>query len=55
MSFIRAIGCALIFLLGGYLVYLGDLDDSPGLGGIGIVLMLICTVWLMRRILSRKS
>jgi len=29
----------LVVLFGALLLYLGELDDSPGLGGIGLILM----------------
>lgn len=36
---IKIIGLSLIPALGGVLVVLGEQDDSPGLGGIGLILI----------------
>ncbi|MDO5668609.1 MAG: hypothetical protein Q4G50_01260 [Corynebacterium sp.] len=35
-------------LLGAVLLYLGELDDSPGLGGIGLILMVAAVVGAVR-------
>ncbi len=39
MKIIKAIGLTLLPSLGCFLIISGELDDSPGLGGIGIILI----------------
>ncbi|MDO5513397.1 hypothetical protein [Corynebacterium sp.] len=41
-------------LLGAVLLYLGELDDSPGLGGIGLILMIVSLVVVVRRALADR-
>jgi hypothetical protein len=40
---IKGIALSLLTLLGGYLMIAGELDDSPGLGGIGLILIISST------------
>lgn len=39
MKNLRIIGLGLLSAIGGAFVVLGELDDSPGLGGIGLILI----------------
>lgn len=39
MEKVKAIGSSLLASLGGVCVVSGELDDSPGLGGIGLILI----------------
>jgi len=39
MKIIKATGLTLLPSLGSFLIVSGELDDSPGLGGIGIILL----------------
>jgi hypothetical protein len=41
MKIIKAISLGLLSMIGGVLLVLGELDDSPGLGGIGLILTCI--------------
>lgn len=48
MSVIRVILAALLLPLGALMVYFGDLDDSPGFGGLGLLVGLTGVVLLYR-------
>jgi hypothetical protein len=39
MKIVRSILLSLLPAVGGVLMVLGELDDSPGLGGIGLILI----------------
>ncbi len=39
MEKVKAIGSSLLSAFGGICVVSGELDDSPGLGGIGLILI----------------
>ena len=41
MKLVKAISLGLLSMIGGILVVLGEIDDSPGLGGIGLILTCI--------------
>lgn len=41
MKLIKATSLGLLAMIGGVLVVLGEIDDSPGLGGIGLILTCI--------------
>lgn len=45
MKIIKAISLSLLPMLGGVLIIAGELDDSPGLSGIGLILVGI-TIYL---------
>lgn len=40
--------------VGALLLWLGELDDSPGLGGIGLILMVATVLLLVRREVRRR-
>ena len=42
-------------LLGALLLYLGELDDSPGLGGIGLILMVGAVILAVRRAMKTRA
>lgn len=50
MSAIPYLLAALVMGLGALMMHLGQLDDSPGLGGIGLLLMLAAAGWSIRRL-----
>ncbi|MEJ5920060.1 MULTISPECIES: hypothetical protein [unclassified Corynebacterium] len=35
--------------LGAFVVYLGEQDDSPGLGGIGLIIMVVAAIIAIRQ------
>lgn len=41
MKLTKAVSLGLLSMVGGVLLVLGELDDSPGLGGIGLILTTI--------------
>lgn len=45
---------ALAVAFGAVLVYYGQVDDSPGLGGIGLIIMLLAVIWAVRRFLRLR-
>lgn len=49
---IAVAAAAVVF--GVVLLYLGELDDSPGLGGIGLILMAGAVILAMRQALSGR-
>jgi hypothetical protein len=46
---VRYAVAAVLVALGGLLVVAGEKDDSPGLGGIGLLVAVGTIVWLVRR------
>jgi hypothetical protein len=48
MKKLKVISLSALSFFGGMLVILGEIDDSPGLGGIGIILGLISTFFLYK-------
>lgn len=50
MSVIPYLLAALMMGLGAFVMHLGQLGDSPGLGGIGLLLMLAAAAWCIRRL-----
>ena len=54
MSVVRVILAALLLPLGAWMVYFGDLDDSPGFGGLGLIVGLT-GVFLLFRQWRRRS
>ena len=54
-KYLLAVG---ILLIGLFLlvigIYIGETDDSPGAGGLGIILML-CSFWLSWRVLRKAQ
>ena len=44
----------LVVLFGALLLYLGELDDSPGLGGIGLILMVGAALLAVRHRLRTR-
>ncbi|GAB3694475.1 hypothetical protein [Corynebacterium nasicanis] len=44
----------LVVLIGAGLLYLGEMDDSPGLGGIGLILMVGALIVIVRRAVAGR-
>lgn len=51
MKNLKGIVSSLLSALGGVCVVLGELDDSPGLGGIGLILILISIYVNIKKVL----
>ncbi|MFQ6485522.1 hypothetical protein [Brachybacterium epidermidis] len=50
MRILPYLSAAGVIALGAFVMHLGQLDDSPGLGGIGLLIMLAAAVWCVWRI-----
>lgn len=50
MRILPYLSAAGVISLGAFVMHLGQLDDSPGLGGIGLLIMLAAAVWCVWRI-----
>lgn len=55
MTIVKGALSAVLVVLGAVLMYFGQIDDSPGLGGIGLILIVAVFAWWARHLWAAKS
>ncbi|WIM67291.1 hypothetical protein QP027_09280 [Corynebacterium breve] len=53
-SIVRFALGVLLIVTAGVIVYLGEIDDSPGLGGIGLILGLVAAAMCVKAVLAYR-